>query len=426
MHAAYTYIEDIRRLEACQAEVEQSDIPMTAMRVHTPLKVHAWAAALVEHPDQEFVKYILNGITVGFRIGFNHSPGYELRSARRNMQSAIDHSQVIDAYLQDECDKQRVAGPFCWTQVPGVHVSRFGVIPKKSRPGKWRLIIDLSHPKGGSVNDGIDPMLCSLMYTSVDSAANTITELGRGIQLAKLDIQSAYRIIPVHPADRWLLGMEGSGNVYIDNVLPFGLRSAPKVFNAVADALEWILYKQGITHVLHYLDDFLFLDPSITGGEESNVLSLALQTCEKLGVPIVPGKVKGPASVLDFLGIILDVEKMQLHLPPGKLDQLKCLVKQWLRRKSCTKRELLSLVGHLSHACKVIKPGRPFLRRLIELSTIAKELHHHNVATRSDLHWWKFFLEHWNGVGKMSALSKHPPEVMVTSDASGHWGCGAV
>ena len=95
---------------------------------------------------------------------------------------------------------------------------------------------------------------------SFDEAANAIVELGRGTLLAKLDIHAAYRIIPVHPDDRWLLGMEWSGKIYIDTVLPFGLRSAPKVFNAVADALEWIMRKQGIAHSLHYLDDFLFLE----------------------------------------------------------------------------------------------------------------------------------------------------------------------
>lgn len=97
------------------------------------------------------------------------------------------------------------------------------MIPKKSQPGKWRLTIDLSHPKGGSVNDDINLALCSLTYTSVDEAANAIMELGPGTRLAKLDVQSAYRITPVHPADRCLLGMEWSGMVYIDTVLPFGL-----------------------------------------------------------------------------------------------------------------------------------------------------------------------------------------------------------
>ena len=163
------------------------------------------------------------------------------------------------------------------------------------------------------------------------------------------------------------------------------------------------MHKHGIEHTLHYLDDFLFMEKT-HNGEEGDALHLALRICKDLGVPVAPKKVKGPLPVLEFLGIILDAGKMELRLPSAKLSQLKQIVEQWLCKKSCTKRELLSLIGHLSHACKVIKPGRPFLRRIIELSTIAKELHHHlrlNVATRSDLHWWKFFLDHWNGVRMM-------------------------
>ena len=165
----------------------------------------------------------------------------------------------------------------------------------------------------------------------VDEVASAILELGQGTQLAKLDIQSAYHIIPVHPADRWLLGMEWSGMVYIDTVLPFGLRSAPKVFNAVADALEWIMRKQGIVHILHYLDDFLFLDK--TQGGEYDILHLALHVCKELGVPVAPEKVKGPVTVLDFLGIILDAVKMELRLPSEKLFQLRSMLKRWLYRK---------------------------------------------------------------------------------------------
>ena len=41
------------------------------------------------------------------------------------------------------------------------------MIPK-SEPGKWRLIVDLSSPKGASVNDGISKELCSLSYVHVD------------------------------------------------------------------------------------------------------------------------------------------------------------------------------------------------------------------------------------------------------------------
>ena len=108
-------------------------------------------------------------------------------------------------------------------------VSRFGVIPIPHQPGKWRLIVDLSYPKGASVNDGIDPDLCSLVYTLVDEAVNRVLQHGQGAQLAKLDIASAYRIIPVYPDDRPLLAMSWNQQLLVDTALPFGLRSAPKI-----------------------------------------------------------------------------------------------------------------------------------------------------------------------------------------------------
>ena len=67
--------------------------------------------------------------------------------------------------------------------------------------------MDLSSPDKASVNDGISQELCSLSYVSVDDAVWLVLELGPGSLLAKLDIQSAHRIVPVHPADRWLLGI---------------------------------------------------------------------------------------------------------------------------------------------------------------------------------------------------------------------------
>ena len=51
----------------------------------------------------------------------------------------------------------------------------------------------------------------------------------RGALLAKINIKSAFRIVPVHPEDRWLLGTRWEGKLFIDTVLPFGLWSAPKL-----------------------------------------------------------------------------------------------------------------------------------------------------------------------------------------------------
>ena len=81
-------------------------------------------------------------------------------------------------------------------------MNRFGVIPEGHNTGKWRLITDLSFPPGRSVNDGVDPDLCSLTYTTVDHVAEIAVSLGKGTLLAKQDIESAYCLVPVHPQDR--------------------------------------------------------------------------------------------------------------------------------------------------------------------------------------------------------------------------------
>ena len=186
----------------------------------------------------------------------------------------------------------RVLGPFP-LQYPTIHTSPFGVIPKRHQANKWQLILDLSHPEGSSVNDGIDPSLCSLQYTSVDDITTQILTTGRGTLMAKIDIKNAYRNIPVHPSDRHLLGMEWQNQLYVGGALPFGLRSVPKIFNTVADALEWILRHRGVKNVYHYLDDFIVLGhPNST--ECSQGLAILKHTCEELGLPLAVEKCEGP------------------------------------------------------------------------------------------------------------------------------------
>ena len=106
---------------------------------------------------------------------------------------------------------------------PNLQVSSFGVIPKKGQPGKWRLIVDLSSPGGASVNDGIDPAEFTLHYITVDQIIRLVSGLGKGALMAKFDVESAYRNVPVHPSDRYLLGMKWRNQYYVDLALPFGL-----------------------------------------------------------------------------------------------------------------------------------------------------------------------------------------------------------
>ena len=249
--------------------------------------------------------------------------------------------------------------------------------------------------------------------------AEVALKLGPGSLLAKIDIKSAYRLIPVHPLDRHMFGMQWEGLTYVDGMLLFGLCSAAKIFNAVADALELCIAKQGVTHSFHYLDDFLVMGPPQSDACKANLHTLQT-VCARLGVPLAPEKQEGPTTTLTFLGIVIDTVRGELRLPTDKLQRLLSAVDMWLSKKVCTRRELESLIGTLQHACKVIKPGRSFLRRAIALLSVAKRRHHHirlNTDFQSDMMWWKVFASHWNATAVI--IQKGTPDVTITSDASG-------
>lgn len=174
------------------------------------------------------------------------------------MPSAMEHAAVVDEYLGKECSEGRMVGPLDPKEWPNVHVSPFGVIPK-STAGMWRLITNLSAPLHFSKE------LSSLSYITMDSTVERVRELGQGTQLAKMDIQSAYRIVPVHEEDRPLLGVKWRDQLYVDCALSFGLRSACKIFTSIADAVEWLATKRGAQGLAHYLDDSIVVGAPLSG-----------------------------------------------------------------------------------------------------------------------------------------------------------------
>ena len=139
----------------------------------------------------------------------------------------------------------------------------------------------------------------------------------------------------MHPADRHLLAMEWNSSIFIDACLPFGLRSAPKLFNVLADLLEWILINQGVTFLLHYLDNYLTMGPPNSHICQRN-LSLLVEVCAVLGIPLALEKVVGPSTVLEFLGILLDTERMEARLPGNKLSWIQTTILDWLNKRSAT------------------------------------------------------------------------------------------
>lgn len=142
-----------------------------------------------------------NGVSVGFT-------GPRIPRLSRNLIFAAKHPEVIDREIQ-ELQVARIHGPYAERPLPNLQCSGLGVFPKKN--GKWRVIMHLSAPTGSSINDHIPKEDFSLCYSSVDDAIRLVLEHGPGALMAKIDLRSAFRMIPVHRNDWELLGIHWKG-----------------------------------------------------------------------------------------------------------------------------------------------------------------------------------------------------------------------
>ena len=211
------------------------------------------------------------------------------------------------------------------------------------------MIHHLSHPWGKSVNDGISHEHSSVHYANIDMAITRITQSGVGSYLAKTDIKSAFRILPVNPQDYHLLGIKWNGQYYYDKCMPMGCASSCKTFETFSTAIDWIAQdKLGIANLIHLLDDFLLIQ--LTEDQCSLSLRLFLDLCDFLGIPLAPEKTFGPSTILTFAGVELDTIRCESRLPEEKLLKCQQLIDNFLRRKKATLRELQSLIA-VTYCC---------------------------------------------------------------------------
>lgn len=234
----------------------------------------------------------------------------------------------------------------------------------------------------------------------MDHAIKLIKLAGPGAWLSKADITDAFKIVPVHPSQWHLLGMKWENRFYFAVRLPFGSRSSLSIFNRVSEALCWILLNRvRVPALLHLLDDFLLVDPP-PDASGSSLRSLKILFCG-LGVPLSDEKTLGPATRLEFLGVMLDTVEMKASLPVEKLERACSMARSLVASSVMTKRQVLSLLGHLNFSMRVIPQGRSFISRLLVLASSVSGLLDHvrlDDGCRSDLSFWLQLLEGWNGV----------------------------
>ncbi|XP_046379865.2 uncharacterized protein LOC124151441 [Haliotis rufescens] len=250
-------------------------------------------------------------MTNGFFTGIQNPPAQS--KFCKNLISANKDPNATNNLLQTELNKGYLIGPFTESPFPYHRINPIGTVEGKySR--KQRMIVDLSAPHNDhdnpSLNSLIDKEQYPLVYVKLDDAIQIIKHLGRHAYLCKADIVDAFKLIPIHHSLWHLHGIHWDNCLYYFTRLVFGSRSSPKIFDLLSQAICWIAtYVYHIPHILHLLDDFLTIDANKNEGNAT--MSKLRHLFNDLKIPLSPRKTIGPTTCLEYLGIILDTDKME-------------------------------------------------------------------------------------------------------------------
>ena len=169
-----------------------------------------------------------------------------LMSAKKNVEATWKK-------LEKEIALGRIIGPYKSRPLSNLQCSPIGLIPKQ-QPGEWRLITHLSFPSGNSINDGIPAEIATVKYATFDSAVELVQQVGSGAFLAKCDIKSGFRLLPIYPGDFDLLGFKFEQLFFIDRCLPMGSSISCSHFECFSSYLEYQIKVFSKTDfITHYL-----------------------------------------------------------------------------------------------------------------------------------------------------------------------------
>lgn len=392
----------------------------------SPIDYRRLSELLTDHTNKQFKEFLISGFEHGFDIGVSEFPS--ISHTCKNLASARREPDVVSNLLAGEVCNGYLVGPF--QEIPPqfsvYRVNPLGLVRGKWPPHKPRLIVDQSSPHDGSalsINELIPKENYSLKYITIDHAIQIILRLGPGTLCMKTDGRDAFKQVPTRPGVWSYQMVHHLGQFYFYSRLTFGSRSSPWIYDQLSTAVQWIAQNVfGVKEMLHLLDDFIAFVPA--GSDCQAAMERFLRVFHELKIPLSDSKTCGPVTRIEYLGLILDTETMQLELPNEKLVRIRAIISSFLNRISVKKIELLQLLGHLGFAARAIVVGRPFVSHLLSLAHSVPELHYHvylNQESRRDLDAWSHFLNGWNGVSlfldpKITTQS----DLELWTDASGN------
>ena len=395
--------------------------------VNHRMNIEYMRSLLIDYKD----KIVCDLLEYGFPIGFEGDRSNILQSVQkkdmwryRNHKGAEEYPNEMLAYLEKESKNAAIIGPFKENPfTTGIKISPLNSLPKKET-NERRVILDLSFPSTASVNNFISKDVymgetVDLVYPKVDDFVEMIKQKGRGCLLYKLDLRRAFRQIQICPGDITLVSFIWKKHIFCDSVLSMGCRSAAHCCQRLTNAVAFIMFNIGI-YILNYLDDLASAETSDRAQLAYNTLRAILEKC---GIEEAKNKACPPSTVMTFIGILFNTEKMTMEVTPERLHEIKLLLQTWLDKETASLKEIQSLLGKLNFVAACVKPGRIFISRMLKwLKVLNKERQPREQVSipeyvTKDIMWWQKFLPMYNGISLMLYEEWSQPDEICSSDA---------
>ena len=350
--------------------------------------------------NKQKTEYLVDGFKNGFSLCYQ-GPLKTVKRTAPNLKLRVGSPVELWNKVMKKVELGRYAGLFKEPPFDNFVQSPIGLVPK-DKGKKTRLILHLSYPRtGDSVNSGIPKNFCSVKYPDFEEAIKICVREGVGCHIAKSDMSSAFRHVPMRPDQWYLLVMKATHPItketfyFVDKCLPFGSSISCAIFQAISDAIAFVVEYKTKKNNVNYLDDHLFAAAMRMACNRQ--VRTFLKVCELIRFPVALEKTYWGTTLLSFLGLLLDTVNQVVCIPLDKLEKARNMIDKFLAKKKATVLEFQKLAGSLNFLCRCIVPGRAFLRRLYLPHVKGLKPHHHVKVTREnklDLLTWKNFLAH--------------------------------
>lgn len=330
-----------------------------------------------------------------YNWGFTKNPtvlswirqGYPIHTVGTVCQDQIvlnNNFSILQIFKISSCIKKllKTGAVSKCTPTSDQYTSKIFIVPKTD--GSFRFILNLKQFN----------KFVPTTHFKLEDIRTALNLINRDYYMASLDLKDAYFLLKIADNSKKFLRFEFDKNLYQFNVLPFGLSSAPYVFNKIMRQVITYLRSKQIT-LVNYLDDFLFIAPSKS--ECSKNVLFACQFLQSLGFIINYEKSQlKPSKICKFLGFILNSKHYKLSIPLEKREKIYNKLHSLLIKKNCKIREFASLLGSLISICPAVPYGYLYTKILEKHKYLALLKCHENYEGKmyinseiiQELLWW--------------------------------------